>query len=274
MRRRSTARLRRRAVASALATAALVTLAPSCPSEAATTTAVRLVFDGAPSPDGTAVTTAHNHGSASVKVTVRSVDGGRVVSASTRPGSSGRAIRFPRFDPSRPAPRAVLAITNATSTDQLDPGTGPIQFGADFNLDSASARAGTVDDGNNLIQRGLWNDRSQLKLEIDGGRLICRVKGRSGEVSITGSTTVSTGRWYRASCRRSGTRVTLTLGSWSSTGAYSSRSWSKDGTTGSLTPTSRTTPLSVGGKLYADGSVHGAADQFNGPVDNVVWTLG
>jgi hypothetical protein len=168
----------------------------------------------------------------------------------------------------------VLAITNATATDQLDPGLAPVQFGADFALDSASARSGTVDDGNNLIQRGLWDDRSQLKLEIDAGRLICRVKGRSGEVSITGSTTVETGRWYRASCRRSGTRVTLTLGWWSSSGTYSSRSWAKDGTTGSLSPNARSTPLSVGGKLAADGTVHAATDQFNGPVDNVVWTIG
>ncbi|WP_421120764.1 LamG domain-containing protein [Aquihabitans daechungensis] len=265
-------RRRTRTLIGPLVVATAVVLLP--PPAAAATTAVRFAFDGAPSPDGTPISTATNHGSAPVQVSVRTRDGGRVVSASTRPRSSGRAIRFPRFDATLPSPRAVLAVVNASSTDRLDPGTGAIQFGADFVLDSASARAGTVDDGNNLMQRGLWDGRTQLKLEVDGGRLICRVKGRSGEVSITGSTTVATGRWYRASCRRSGSRVTLTLGSWSTTGAYSSRSWSKDGPTGSLTPASRSIPLSIGGKLNDDGSVHGATDQFNGLVDNVVWILG
>ncbi|MGN6693318.1 MAG: LamG domain-containing protein, partial [Aquihabitans sp.] len=231
---------------------------PPAPAGAAPDAVVRIGFDGAASPDGSLVTSATNHGSAPVAFAVTTLDGGRLVSASARPGSSGRAVRFPTFDPTAPSPRAVIRIKNAGSTDRLDPGTRAIQFGADFALDATSARAGSsVDDGNNLLQRGLWDDRTQLKLEVDNGRPICRVKGRSGEVSIVGSTTVQTGRWYRVSCRRSGSRVTLTLGSWSSTGAYAARSWSKDAATGSLTPSSPTIPWSVGGKLNADGTING-----------------
>jgi hypothetical protein len=236
---------------------------------------VRLAFDGAASPDGARVTTATNHGSAPVAVAVASLDAGRVVSASARPGSSGRAVRFPAFDATAPAPRAVLRITNSGSSDRLDPGTAAITFGADFRLDATSASATSdVDDGNNLIQRGLWGDRTQLKLEVDHGRPICRVKGRSGEVSVTAGAAVEAGRWYRLSCRRSGNRVTVTLGSWSSAGAFSSRSWAKDGVTGSLTPASSAVPLSVGGKLNGNGTVNRATDQFNGAVDNVVVTVG
>ena len=256
--------------ASAAAVAVVLGLVALQGSAGASSTLVHLAFDGAARPDGTPIATANNHGTASVRIDVASVDGGRVVSASPRPGAGGRAIRFPRFDPSAPAARAVLRIANPGSADPLDPGTGAVQFGADFRLDPTSAQAGSaVDDGNNLLQRGLWDDRSQLKLEVNAGRVVCRVKGRSGAVSITGSTVVTAGTWYRASCRRSGARVTLTVGSWSSAGAYAARSWTKEGTTGSLTPSAPSVPWSVGGKLRSNGSVYPATDQFNGVVDNV-----
>jgi hypothetical protein len=262
-----------KALASVVATVAGAALSACEPTP--TSNAVLLRFDGAPTPDGTPIDVATNHGTSSVRVTAVSLDGGRVVSASARPGASGRAVRLPRFDPTRPAPRAVLRIASTGSTDGLDARSGPIRFGADFVLDAASAQPGSaVDDGNNLVQRGLWDDPAQLKLEVDSGRLTCRVKGRSGEVTVISTTTVRPGTWHRAVCQRSGQRVTLTLGTWSSAGAFTARSWSEAGTTGSLSPSAASVPWSVGGKLRNDGAVHPATDQFNGSIDNVVLSLG
>lgn len=247
----------------------LVACEPTPPSAAPE---VVLHLDDATSPDGTAQSTFRSSGSAAVRAQVVTADGGRARSRAGRAG--GRAVRLPAFDPTSPAPRAIMSITNAGSTDPLDPNSAPFEFGADFALDATSAQtgSGSIDDGDNLIQRGLWNDRSQFKVEIDGRRPACLVRGAAGTVTVVATTRVDASRWYRVRCRREGGTVTLTLTRWSSDGSPVAQSWSATGPTGDLTPASASVPLSVGGKL-SGGAVDGHADQFNGSVDEVVLSI-
>ena len=195
-------------------------------------------------------------------LTVRTVarNGGRIASTT---GPSGGAVRLPAYQASN-APVAVLAVTDTDGTDDLAPGTARFTFGADFALD-AKSQGSRTDNGNNLVQRGLYDHRMQFKLEVDGNRPLCRVKGSGGAVSVKSSRTVTPGVWHRAVCERSGSRVTLTVTRLSDGVKWAS---SRSGATGSLQPSSRSVPVSVGGKLDATGSLARSADQFNGTVDN------
>jgi hypothetical protein len=195
-------------------------------------------------------------------LTVRTVtrNGGQVASTS---GPDGGAVRLPAYQASN-APVAVLAVTDPDGTDDLAPGTARFTFGADFALD-AKSQGSRTDNGNNLVQRGLYDHRMQFKLQVDGNRPLCRVKGSGGAVSVKSSRTITPGVWHRAVCKRSGSQVTLTVTRLSDGVKWTS---SRVGATGSLQPSSRSVPVSVGGKLDAKGSLARSADQFNGKVDN------
>jgi hypothetical protein len=236
---------------------------------------VHLTFDDLRSPTGSSQWSFTNQGNDPVGLDVVTLDGGTLRSGPGRIGSGNRALRTPAFDPTRPAPRAVLRVVGASSGDPLDPGTRSFTFGASFVLDdpSTSTASGSIDDGDNLVQRGLYDDASQYKIELDRRRPLCQVKGRSGEVTVVGAATVQPGRWYRAECRRSGGRITLTLidlaaAAGGTSGAGVQR-WSRDGATGSMRPTTSSVPFTVGGKLR-DGVVEWHTDQFNGLIDDVV----
>jgi Laminin G domain len=201
-----------------------------------------------------------NAGGTALSVRTVTRNGGSVTTAK---GRSGSAVRFPAFRASNP-PVAALAVTDRNGADDLAPGNATFRFGADFTLD-ATSQGSTIDNGNNLVQRGLYRDRMQYKIELDGKRPACRVKGSSGAVTVRSSTKVATGTWYRAVCERNGSKVTLTvkrLGTGKKWVDSASRS------TGKLRPASRSVPLSVGGKLDASGRLVRSADQFNGRVDN------
>jgi hypothetical protein len=257
-----------------LAAVALAVL-PALPAAAASER-VRLSFDEVTTPYGTVQSRFVTRGSAPVRIDVVTRDGGAVRSAAGHAGSADRAVRFPAHDPSSPAARAVIRIRGTGTGDALDPGTGRFEFGADLVLDGTSSdtRAGSVDDGDNLVQRGLWDDRSQYKLELDARRPTCRVKGWSGTRQVIAAVTVQPGRWYRVRCVRNGTALAINVTSWSSTGATSVSTRTTSGATGRMTPSSSDTPLTVGGKLYASGSMVSDTDQFNGRVDNVVFRVG
>jgi hypothetical protein len=256
----------------ALGVAALLALASAPGCDAPRPDALRLDFEGAGA-IGDAAWTATNRGSADVDIAVATLDGGRAREDAGRTG--GRSIRLPAHDPWAPAPRAAFTVTPTGGSDGLDPGTGPFEFGADVRIDATSATvaSSSVDDGDNLVQRGLWGDPAQWKLELDRHRPGCRIKGRSGTVSVTG-TTLAAGRWYRIRCRRSGDEVTLTVGRWGADGTLVEQRWRASGPTGSLRPSSPSTPLSVGGKALAGGRLEPATDQCNGRIDEVVVRFG
>lgn len=227
-------------------------------------------FD-APPPSG-GYSTFANTGKAPVSVAVVRRSGGTIggeggIGADGR--STGYAARFPRHATSSNAPAAVVRIRNAGSADGLDPGTGRFTVAADVKLDTLTSTPGSGDDGDNVVQRGLYSDVTQYKLQVDARRPMCRIKGRSGTVELRSSVVMQPWRWYRLTCVRDGGRVTLSVTSWSSDGTATTTSTARNGATGSMRPSSSGVPLSVGGKLSASGSILASADQLNGLVDNV-----
>ncbi|KUG57099.1 hypothetical protein AVL62_15000 [Serinicoccus chungangensis] len=207
-----------------------------------------------------------NIGTLPVTVDVAKLDGGTARVDRDRAGDV--AVRLPAFQQGSSMPRAVVRVRHqARSGDPLAPGTKDFAFGASFNLDRVSTGS-KIDNGNNIMQRGTWGE-SQYKLQVDDDRLTCRVSGSRGAVFVRSWVTVQPGRWYDATCERSGTAVTLTVtehlaGDKTRIGTSTGR-----GATGHLSWSNRSTPLSIGGKLTASGQVvKGSTDQFNGVVSD------
>ena len=250
--------------------------ATACEPSPSPRTPMRFSFDEATLPYGTAQGSFANRGSSALHAVAVRADGGTITTADGRgSATSNRAIRFPHFDSTAPAPRAVVKVTNAGSGDGLDPGSARFEFGADFVLDATSADVGSssIDDGDNLVQRGRYDQTTQYKLEIDHRQPICRVKGRSGEVTVFAGTKVQAGRWYRARCVRDGTKVTVLVTWWNADGTTTTQGWSKTHATGSMRPSSASVPVSLGGKLLGN-AVDPDADQFNGYLDNTYLIIG
>lgn len=210
---------------------------------------------------GTGPIPLNNEASQSVTVRVAAVADGQLRAEPGRDG--GYAARFPAY--ASGDPRRVVVTTFATGEDDpLGPGTGDFSFGADFTLDRLSEEAG-VDDGNNLVQRGLSSDPAQYKIQIDHGHASCRVAGEEGEVVVRSARTIVPEIWYHVSCTRTGDDITLTLGSFEGEPERTVGS----GATGAIGMSS-TTPLVMGGKATdAGAAVEGNSDQFNGAIDNV-----
>lgn len=205
-----------------------------------------------------------NSGSAPVTVEEVTANGGQVNAVSDPSG--GRAIRLPGHESTGYAPRAVLTVTQQDNA--LSPGTASFRFGADFTLD-AESQGSASDNGNNLLQRGLWDAPMQYKVQVDGGRPSCRVKGSRGAVDVVSPRRVEPGTWYRVMCGRSATTVTLTVVRLADDATWT---YSDSGPIGSLrAPAAQ--PLSIGGKVDASGRIVAASDQFNGRVDNAFYAV-
>ena len=102
-------------------------------------------------------------------------------------------------------------------------------------------------------------------------RASCRVAGDLGAVLVKSGERVKTGQWYHLACSRRGSRVALIL---TELGDHDPDRVSATGAIGSLACPART-PLVVGGKAAADGTViRRESDQFNGVVDNVFFETG
>jgi hypothetical protein len=200
-------------------------------------------------------------GNTSVKISVASLSGGKARVAAGPSRALPRAVDFPSYVASGSYPRAVVRLAPA-SGGALSPGAGGFEFGAVLRLDAASSGR-SVDNGNNLLQRGLYGDSSQFKLQLDGGYPSCLVRGSSGQVSVRSATKVASNSWYTVTCSRVGTRVSIKVQRYGSSAAPASRS--AGGSTGTVT--FRTSvPASIGGKLTSAGSVASSTDQFNGAV--------
>ena len=214
--------------------------------------------------------------SASTAVTVVSLNSGSVISATSYTGA-GKRGDFPNFDAASTGPRAVVRVRNTGTTDGMNPGTSRLEFGADVTLDAtnASSAPGSTDNGNNVVQRGLFNDVAQFKVQIDAGKPSCRVKGAGGTVEVTSTTVVTAGSRYRIRCIRSAGLVEIKVTPISSTGVFGSTvTSSKPDTSGTLS-FALATSLSVGGKLNPNGTIAASAsDQFNGTIDNAILKIG
>lgn len=199
-------------------------------------------------------------GTASVRIEVATLDGGRLGRAEDPDGAS--AIGFPPYRTSGRYPRAVVVVTSAGADDQLNPGTHPFTWGTDFRVDPRSdGRA--EDNGDNLIQRGLYSESTLYKAELDLGRPACVVQGPEGTVTIRSAAAVVAGVWYHMECRRDGPEVTVVT--WPLADPDDQTSRVAVGTTGDLTPADPAVPLSIGGKVSSTGEViRSATDQMNG----------
>lgn len=201
-------------------------------------------------------------GRADVEVAVATLEGGEILLAEGPSNDLG--LRFPGFVSDGTYPRAVVSVTPAGSADLLTPGGADFSFGIDFWVDPVSAGR-ELDNGDNMLQRGLASDPSQLKLELDGGSPLCRVAGSSGAVEVKWDGMVAPERWYRAECTRQGKVVTLTLAGYEQGLAVPVGAETGQGETGNLSWVNPETPISIGGKLAANGRlIQSATDQFNG----------
>lgn len=216
-------------------------------------------------------------GSDAVVADVVARNGGTAHRVEHNPETGDLAARFPSHDPDPSAPRAVVRVIPAAGAgDPLNPGTAKFSFGADVAMDEVTATPGegSIDDGDNLVQRGLFNAGSQYKLQVDSRRPSCRILGADGEVFVQSPVTMTPGTWYRIRCSRDGDTVTLIVAELDGGDVVDARVSTKQGPTGDMTPTSPNTPLSVGGKLNANGTVTGDTDQLNGMVDDAWLRIG
>lgn len=252
----------------------LVPASALLPEPSAPTEDLVLPLDDAPPPGG-AFSTFVNTGSGNLDVSVVTQAPGALTSEVGEDGA--RAVRFPAFDASVSGPRAAIVVTHAGAVDALNPGTRPFRFGVDLRLDadSESGAAGSADNGNNLIQRGLFGDASQYKLQIEHGEISCRIAGSAGAVLVASSVRVKPGVWYRVQCARDANAVTLEVTTWAADGTPTVTRDTKPGTGGDLTPTATREPLSIGCKVSAAGVItRKASDQFNGLLRNAVLAIG
>lgn len=204
-------------------------------------------------------------GSASVTASIAAAGGGVV--AAVKHKGAGRAARFEPFDPDLPAELAAVVVVPTGDKDPFAPRRRAFTFGAAFKLD-ATSQGSKVDNGNNLAQRGLYNDDAQYKLQIDGNRLSCRVKGSAGSILVRADRLVKPERWNQARCTRKDNAVTLVLVERTSDGSTKHR-WRRSGPIGALAFSSQP-PLSIGGKVNNQGEMMStSSDQFNGRIDNV-----
>lgn len=208
-----------------------------------------------------------------VQVDVVRLDGGEIT---VDLGADGQAVlRFPHFAESAEPPRAIVRVVPRVGVeeDPLAPRTQDFRFGARFAVDAVS-QGTEVDGGNNLMQRGLASDTGQYKLEVDGLRPACRIRGSDGAAEVRASQPVEPETWYRATCTRQGPLVELTIETMGAAGYTAVETVSVELPTGDVTWERRETPLSVGGKLAANGHViKSATDQFNGLVAGVAFAI-
>ncbi len=212
-------------------------------------------------------------GSIPVRTTVVHNDSGSLTPALGRAGQ-GMAMRTPSF--AAVGPRAVLAVT-ALKGDPLSPRWREFIVGADVQLDdgeTSSNEPGSTDNGDNIVQRGLFDEQGQYKLQVDHRLPSCRVRGSLGTVWVEATTRLAEHTWYHIQCQRTGGLLTLTVIAFTEDGtALPAQSWRQRGLIGDVRAKTATEPLSIGGKLVDDQKIAGQVDQFNGLLDNISYQV-
>jgi hypothetical protein len=236
------------------------------PPEPSSTNLVDLDFEDRAAPIGDIVPSVQNTGTGRLYAEVVTHAGGRVLRAEG--SDAGYALRFPGLEGGVDPPAAMLLLRSRDAEDFLSPGASDFAFGADVLLDEESEDAPT-DNGNNVLQRGLFEDSAQYKLQVDHGSLSCRIAGTDG-TAVVSAPVVEPGEWYRVSCERSNGDVVLR---WERLADSEEGETMRRSTIGDVAFAAGT-PFVVGGKLDGSGQVTvEATDQFNGVIDNVWFTL-
>ncbi|HEX3931516.1 MAG TPA: hypothetical protein VHW64_12490 [Nocardioides sp.] len=213
-------------------------------------------------------TGADQLGTAPVRALWSRIDGGRATST-TGPDGTG-AWDMPEFTTQSRYPRAALVVRNAPGHDGLDPGTRDFSWGGDFQLDAVSTGSTGPDNGDNLIQRGLWGESAEFKAEADLRRASCAVHGTDGTLLVRAQMQALPGKWYRMRCYREGDSLTVSVRELGPVGWGPTTSEKVSGPVGAVTfPPDM--PISIGGKIAENGElIRSATDQFNGWITNLV----
>ncbi|RJK97903.1 LamG-like jellyroll fold domain-containing protein [Vallicoccus soli] len=168
--------------------------------------------------------------------------------------TGSRALQFPAACSGAACPAAVVKVPDAAV---LVPRTRPFAYGARLRLPAAA-----VTHGANVVQKGLWGDRGQWKLQVDDGRPGCVVAGQhDGDLRravVAAPRSIADGRWHELECRRTATAVELVVD-----GAVAARQ---------AAPAVDVRPgaaVAVGGK-----GVSSSGDQFHGALDEVWLRVG
>ncbi len=196
------------------------------------------------------------------QVTVVGVEGGGIERAPGR--ATGSAARFPSGAEAEQGALAALSVTDEER--RLVPGGDDFMLGADVKLTEEPHRT-PRDDGDNILQRGLFGSGGQYKLQLDDGRPSCRVQGDAGEALVKLPKRLKPDRWYRIRCERTAQRVTIfaaRLPVDEDTTWDSATTWAITGEVNTVAP------ISIGAKVnIREELVQPAPDQFNGILDNV-----
>jgi hypothetical protein len=124
-----------------------------------------------------------------------------------------------------------------------------------------------IDNGDNVMQRGLYADAAQYKIQVDKHHASCVVRGGDGAVVVKSKVLLNPSKWYRLTCHRADKTVQLTVQDLDSNSQ--AITIEKTGPIGSLDMIG-SEPLSVGAKIGDDGEIIGSStDQFNGWLDNI-----
>ncbi|MDX6251513.1 MAG: hypothetical protein QOF10_4873 [Kribbellaceae bacterium] len=202
-------------------------------------------------------------GSAAVEVAVLSRNKPKTT---FQPGHEGGiALRFPAYSGEAKGSFGALRVEPEV---WLSPGESEFSFGADIRLDAQSSGS-AIDNGDNVMQRGLFADAAQFKIQVDKHYASCVVRGADGAVVVKSKVALAAANWYRLTCHRLDKTVTLTVEQLDST--QQPAVVSKTGAIGPLELTGAE-PLSIGAKTGADGEIiKSSTDQFNGWIDNITY---
>jgi hypothetical protein len=222
---------------------------------------------------GQTITKVVNDGELPVRTKVVDANGGLLKAT---PSPYGQGARLPAYSQRDPG-FAIIGVFNTGDVylgtdDPLSPGHGNFTFGADFSLDEKTTGS-AIDDGDNLIARGIFEGAAQYKIQVDDGLLSCRIAGLEGEVLVKAHQRVQPGHWYRTRCTRIGDEVTLEIAKLESGVPTDWVELDETGEIGAVVM-AQSVPLSVGGKLSGTGEMFPTStDQFNGSIDRIVYRL-
>jgi hypothetical protein len=204
---------------------------------------------------------------AAERVSVRSLEagGGQIIQVPSGNGTS--ALRFPTYSPEVQSPRLVLVLNPVGATDLLNPEAKDFSFGADLRLNEVSSGEGD-DNGDNVLQRGLFSDASQYKLQVDKRVPSCTVKSRKAQLFAKFDDGLDEG-WFRVRCDYAAGSLTLSVSKILTDRVEELGNKTESRSIGQVGFNARTS-ATIGGKLGSNGElVLNQSDQFNGELDNV-----
>ena len=175
----------------------------------------------------------------------------------------GIALRTPVYSGETGGSFSALRIE---PEEWLSPGLSDFTFGADVKLDARS-NGTAIDNGDNVMQRGLYADAAQYKIQVDKHHASCVVRGADGAVVVKSKVLLNPSKWYRLTCQRTDKTVKLTVQDLDSNQVPDTIE--KTGPIGPMDMIG-SEPLSIGAKIGDDGEIIGSStDQFNGWIDNI-----